>query len=106
MKELAFSIGNWTIQPPSGVPDGRPGMFGIIINTVINLLLVAAVLIGLLFLIWGGIDYITSEGQKEKISRARRKIMFALIGIIVAFLAFAAISFVQTLFGVNLLGKV
>jgi hypothetical protein len=104
MKYLALTIGDWNIKPPEGVPQGGPGAAANIIKWGVNFLLIIAVLMALLFLIWGGIDLVTSEGQKDKLSRARKKIFFSIIGIVVAFFAFAIIYFVQTVFGVKFVG--
>ena len=109
MEKLALTIinngQNWTIKPPDGVPNGAPGMGQVIIKSGINILLVVAALLGLAFLAWGGLDYITSEGQKDKVSRSKRKILFAIIGLTVAFLAFMIIGIVESAFNINLLGR-
>ena len=108
MKILALTINNngqnWTIQPPAGVPNGGSGMGEKIIGTGISILLVAAVLLALIFLIWGGLDYITSEGKKDKIERAKRKLTFAVLGLVIVFVAFFIVTFVGNIFGTNLLG--
>ncbi|PIY94310.1 MAG: hypothetical protein COY68_02995 [Candidatus Levybacteria bacterium CG_4_10_14_0_8_um_filter_35_23] len=108
MKILALTIKNngqdWIITPPNGVPGGGPGSGEFIIRFVIGSLLIGAILIALVFLIWGGLDYITSEGQKEKISRAKRKLTFAIVGLIIVFLAFFIVTFIGGIFNTNLIG--
>jgi len=108
MKTLALTIKNngqdWIITPPKGVPGGEPGMGEKIIGAGISILLVAAVLLALIFLIWGGLDYITSEGKKDKIERAKRKLTFAVLGLVIVFVAFFIVTFVGNIFGTNLLG--
>jgi len=108
MKTLALTIKNngqdWIITPPKGVPGGGPGSGEFIIRFVIGSLLIGAILIALVFLIWGGLDYITSEGQKEKISRAKRKLTFAIVGLIIVFLAFFIVTFIGGIFNTNLIG--
>lgn len=108
MKILALTIKNngqdWIITPPNGVPGGEPGMGEIIIKTGINILLVVAVLLALFFLVWGGLDYISSEGKKDKIERAKKKITFAVLGLLIVFGAFFIVTFVGNIFGTNLLG--
>lgn len=67
---------------------------GNIVSNFILIMFIAGSLAVLVFLIWGAFDWVTSGGDKEKISGARRKIMNALIGL--ALLALAA--FIVALF--------
>jgi hypothetical protein len=79
----------------------NPDDIGRIVGTVINILLVAAVLIALFFLIWGGIRWITSGGDKGKVEEARKHIVAAIIGLVVAFLAYFIIQIILTIFGLG-----
>jgi hypothetical protein len=73
-----------------------------IISTVVTVLLIAAVLIALFFLIWGGIRWITSGGDKGKVDEARKHIVAAIIGLIIAFLAYFILQVVLGFFGIGL----
>lgn len=94
---------------PSGVPTG--GLFegnkaGTGINVIwvaIELFLVGAVLLSIYYIIRGGINIITSGGDKEKIQRGRQRVWYAIIGLIVIFLSFFMVNIIGILFGVNLL---
>lgn len=71
-----------------------------LISNVIQAVFVIAILIALFFLIWGGINWIISQGNKEKVSAARNTLIAALIGLIVVFLAYFLLNLViQLLFG-------
>lgn len=70
-----------------------------IIQTIVTILLIAAVIIALFFLIWGGIRWITSGGDKGKVEEARKHIVAAIIGLIVAFLAYFILQVVLGFFG-------
>lgn len=61
-----------------------------IINVVLGVLAVVAVLV----IIIGGIMYTISAGDMAKINQARNMIQYALIGLIVALLAWALVNFV------------
>ena len=54
-------------------------------------------------LIFGGIRYIVSGGDQTNVTAAKNTILYAIIGIIVALLAYAAVKFVTSslLAGVN-----
>ena len=78
------------------------GGTGRIIQTAVTVLLIAAVLIALFFLIWGGIRWITSGGDKGKVDEARKHIVAAIIGLIVAFLAYFILQVVLGFFGLSI----
>lgn len=64
-------------------------------------MLVLAVMLAVGFLIYGGIKWIMSGGDKGKVDAARGTVTAAIIGLIIAFLAFFIISVVSYLFGVK-----
>ena len=76
--------------------------FGPIVSNVITILIIIAVLIAVLFLIWGGIQWIMSGGDKSKVESARNSIIGAIIGLVIVFLAYFIISVVANLFDVNI----
>lgn len=76
-----------------GMPEnlvGVDGVFTRITNTV--LYIVGA--ISVLMLIWGGLRYIISGGDSKKITDAKNTILYALLGLIIAFFAYAIVNFV------------
>ena len=75
--------------------------FGSLVGEVVTVLLILAALIALFFLIWGGIRWITSSGDKAKVEAARNTIISALIGLIIAFLAYFILTVILGLFGLN-----
>lgn len=73
-----------TVKPPPGsefAAGGNP--LGKLITTGIQLFLLVAGLVTLIYLLWGGFDWITSSGDKEKLIKARQKIQNAFLGMIV-----------------------
>ncbi len=111
MKLLSIAIqdpstnGLIRITPPAGIPTGglEKGFFSDILGNGVVLLFTGASLIALFFLLWGGIGWILSGGDKTKIQAARNRIMYAIIGLVICFLAFAIVSFIGTAFRVDLL---
>lgn len=71
---------------------------GKVLGAFISLLLILAVIIAVLYLILGGIKWITSHGDKAEVETARNHIMAAVLGLIIVFLAFFIINFVLTFF--------
>ena len=74
---------------------------GAILGNVIIAILVVAAVIALLYLIWGGVKWIMSGGDKAKVDTARSTIIAAIVGLIVTFLAFFLVSLVLSLFGLG-----
>lgn len=70
-------------------------------QNVFSILLVAAVGLSMGFLLYGGIKWITSGGDKAKLDAARGTITAAVVGLIISFLAFFIVGLVNYLFGVN-----
>ena len=71
---------------------GDAGIFKTITNTVLYIVGVIAVIM----LIIGGIKYVISGGDAKKVTDAKNTVLYAIIGLIIAFLAFAIVNFVIT----------
>lgn len=102
MRELALTISQFgEIKPP-----GDLKIFGLnsILQTFINLFFLAAILISLTYIIWGALDYILAEGDKQRVQAARQKFIFAIVGLIIALLSFFIIGTVGHFFGINYFG--
>lgn len=76
-------------------------VFGTIVKFVITILLIAAVVISTVFLIYGGIRWIISGGDKAAVEAARNTIIAAIIGLVVSFVAFLIIQLIATSFGLG-----
>ena len=68
-----------------------------IVATFIALALIAASILCLIFIIVGGISFILSAGNEEKIKKAVHTIRYAIIGLFVTFFAFFAVSWISKL---------
>lgn len=80
-----------------GTTDG-PTLDGVF-KTVVNVLLYVIGAISVIMLIIGGIRYTISGGNSTHVTAAKNTIMYALIGLIIAFLAYAIINWVLTSIG-------
>lgn len=69
---------------------GPSGLF----RTITNVLLFIIGAISVIMLIIGGIRYVVSGGDSSAVTAAKNTILYAVIGIIVALLAFAIVNFV------------
>lgn len=68
------------------------------IGTIVEVLLIIAIISSLFFLIYGGIRYISSGGDKGKIDQARSTLIAAIIGLIVSLAAFFILNFILVFF--------
>ena len=68
-----------------------------IVATFVALGLIAATILCLIYIIFGGISFILSAGNEEKIKRAVHTIRFAVIGLFVSFIAFFLVRFITNL---------
>lgn len=64
------------------------------IKNVINAVLGVVGVLAVIVIIIGGIYFIISQGDSAKITRARNTILYGVVGLIVALLAFAIVNFV------------
>lgn len=69
-----------------------------IVQTVINILLIAAGIVAVIMIIIGGFRYVTSNGDANAATAARNTIMYAVVGLIIAGLAFVIVNFVVSQF--------
>lgn len=102
MKELALTINGTPISAPNGVPTGGFGDKGIsVIQVALTLLFVFSVILALIFVIYSGIQWTMSGGDKQKIQSARNRLIYSIIGLIVITLAFFIVKVViDLIFGV------
>ena len=73
--------------------NGGDKLFDIIKN-VINVMLYAAGIIAVIMIIIGGINYAISSGDNAKVTSAKNAVLYAVIGLIIAALAYAIVNFV------------
>ena len=71
------------------------------IKTITNVLLFVLGAIAVIMIIIGGIRYATSNGDSSAIQGAKNTILYAVIGLIVAILAYAIVNFVVSSFSGN-----
>src|SRR3990167_6635760 len=101
---LAQDLG--TITPPSGtVPiAGDPSTFvASLIRNSISLLIIAAFIVDLIWIIFAGYRFIFAGGESKNISSAWSQIYWGLLGMAIIIGSFAIIKLVETFFGVTVI---
>ncbi len=77
---------------------------GSIVSRVLTVLIPIAGVILLFVLIWGGYDFMMSQGNAEKVKGAQAKITTGLIGFVLLILSFFLVRLVAKIFGLNTMG--
>lgn len=65
-----------------------------LIRTVINVLLFLIGAVAVIMIIIGGLKYVLSGGDQSAVTSAKNTILYAVIGLVVAILAYAIVNFV------------
>jgi hypothetical protein len=76
-----------------------PDDFNTLMKNIINTILVVLGIIAVIMIIIGGIRYTTSNGDSNQIKSAKDTVLYAVIGVIVAIMAYAIVNFVLARLG-------
>jgi hypothetical protein len=76
--------------PTKPIPD--------IIDDLIGWILGIGLMFSVLYLVWGGINYISSTGDQQKTENARKTIKYALLGVLIIGLSYAAVLMLDRIF--------
>ncbi len=74
-----------------------------IINRAIAYAIIVAGFLSVVFIFFGGISFILSGGQEDKIKQAVSTIRYAIIGLVVTLLAVVIVGFVGKALGLNVI---
>lgn len=87
-------------RPPVPNPVDENTLGDVLFN-VVNALLLFAGAVAVLFLIIGGFRYVVSTGNPDQVDAAKRTILYAVLGLIIIFIAFVLVGLVQSYLGVT-----
>lgn len=112
-KNTLAAVGNpnsWLSQiaPGNSIPGASLGLnfvTGNIIPFIISILLFLIIVASLVFVVVGGIMWITSAGEKEGLAKAKSTITWSLLGLILGICSFIIMGVLGKLLGANLLGS-
>lgn len=92
------------VGAPEGFGDLGNITIGKMIAGAIRLVLILASLVFFFMLVWGGIQWMMSGGDKNAAEQARSKITNALVGLVIVFSAWAIMALIKSLFNVDIMG--
>lgn len=90
---MLFEVAHAQTRTFSNPLGGMPTIEGLL-YAIVNVLLVFAVPIIVFFVIFAGFQYVTAQGNPEKIKTATRSLTYAVIGAVIVAGAFAIAAIV------------
>lgn len=82
----------WEGDQGISTQESLMGNLTMIINVVVGVVGFVAVAM----IVMGGISFATSQGDTSKVAKARNTVLYGVVGLVVALLAFAIVNFVLT----------
>ena len=64
------------------------------ISNIVKIFMYAVGVISVIMMIFGGFQYVTSSGDQAKVTKAKNTILYGIVGLVIAVLAYAIVSFV------------
>lgn len=110
MKLLALTIGGngsptYNVALPGGLGNIGSIQLPKLITFSINLLLTVAVLLAFFFVLFGGLKWMLSQGDKKQVEEAQKTLTFAIVGLVITFLSFFILNIIGFAFQVPLTGN-
>lgn len=77
------------------IDDGTDGdKLASLIKNVVNVLLFIVGVAAVIMIIIGGLRYVTSSGDSSQVTAAKNTVLYSVVGLVVAALAYAIVNFV------------
>ncbi len=95
---LAQSGGTVGFEKPAGVQITDIGR---LISSGISVVIIISGILVFVYLVWGGIEWLTSGGDKTRVESARNRISNALIGLAIIAASWALVRIIAYFFGVD-----
>jgi len=93
MGDVLDSINDSLDNATGSTAADRPGVSEAV-QTVVMAVIAVVGIVAVVMIILGGIQYSTSQGASDRVKKAKDTIMYGIIGLVVALLAFAIVNFV------------
>lgn len=68
-------------------------------QTAFDWIFYVAIVLAVLFIMWSGIQWMTSGGDVERLQSAKRRLLYAIIGLVVVLFSFVIVRVVLTTLG-------
>lgn len=88
--------GSQQVPLPSGIPKELSGGLETsgkaFIQLGYNYLFLAALVVAVIFILFSGIQFISSGGDAQKIQVAKKRLIYSIVGLVIVILAFVIVS--------------
>lgn len=91
--DVCSSSASSEVKEAAGCSGGSDDLPDIIVS-ILNVIIGVAGFISVIWIIIGGVNYMTSSGDSNKTKKARDTILYACIGLVICVLSFAIVNFV------------
>lgn len=99
MDKLALKLpGSYEISNPPGLSAGKFTNLSGFVSEIFVVIIYISAFLAFYFFIWGAFNYIMAQGQKENLAKAKERIRWALIGLIVVLLSYTLARFIGEIF--------
>lgn len=95
--DVSLGIPTWYEGLPCSNNSPSPNSLNdlwIIVANIIDILIFVASIAAVFFIVYGGIKFITSQGQPDKIASARQTLIYAAAGLIISIIARVVVQYV------------
>lgn len=100
-KHILAALRNPVIPWATGTADEGPTKIGSLIGALMGAIFIFAFILALLYLIIGGVNWITSQGDKAALEKARNHITHAVIGLVIVAAAWAIMMLIGGFLGIT-----
>lgn len=103
-QKILADLTNPVLPPNLGSGSNQQGatIIGMLVSNIGGLFFIFAFFLTFLYLLTGGIGWLTSGGDKSKLETARDKITNALVGLVIVAAAYAIFALVGQFFGLDI----
>lgn len=88
---ICNSSANEDVKRAAGC-NGNENSIVTIIQVILNSVIAVVGIVAVIFVVMGGVNFMTSQGDPGKVAKARQTILYACIGLIVCALSFAIVN--------------
>lgn len=85
-------------NPPNLKFSGATGNLASVVSDLLTIAFYVAGFLAFYYLVWGAFAYLMAQGNKENLAKARAKISFALIGLIIILMAYFIAQYAGEIF--------
>jgi hypothetical protein len=80
------------VQAPTSIPQVK--IDNTLVSNIFSLVLALAGAVAVAFIVWGGIQYVISQGESSKITQAKNTLLYSIVGLVIVMFSFAILNFV------------